>query len=188
MHILLTCSYFYLFIPRCLSGACPYFTTDAPTLPPTHQPPIDPGVHGYMCFLRGGSFFLWAGLSPRLFVIPNLKISNRKDPKQPLINTILEGFLVDDEVKGKHSVRFLVHDTICFSGHSLGLQPHSGRMKCAEVSCVTAAGDRFLGCDLGSCDLCKVVAVLVRTRRGNGSVWRLRLVARLRQTSASVLT
>ncbi|CAH1784913.1 unnamed protein product [Owenia fusiformis] len=72
-----------------------------------------------------------------VFHIPHLIFPKRKNPKQCLSNTLVDGEMILDEVEGKKIPRFLIYDIVKFEGIDVGQTDFDRRMLCINKEIIT---------------------------------------------------
>lgn len=64
-----------------------------------------------------------------VYQVPNLKFLKASDPQTPLVETLLDGELVVDIVKGVRYPRYLIYDIICCDGNDVGKNNFEARLQ-----------------------------------------------------------
>ncbi|CAG2101565.1 unnamed protein product, partial [Medioppia subpectinata] len=120
----------------------------------------------YMLYIKDEKESYFIDRDNTLFKISGVKFFKRKEFPNHLVNTLLDGEMIVDEVKGQKIARYLIYDIISFEGQEVGGTDFRRRMLCIEKEVI------------GPRERAKVEGVIDRTKEPFGvrkkDFWELR--------------
>lgn len=97
----------------------------------------------YMTLIDGKNEVYMVDRDNSVFHISNLEFPYRKDMKNHLSNTLVDGEMIVDKVDGKPIPRYLIYDIIKISGQPVGQCDFSRRLLCIEKEIIFPRSEKI---------------------------------------------
>ncbi|XP_026522331.1 mRNA-capping enzyme isoform X2 [Notechis scutatus] len=97
----------------------------------------------YMMLIDGKNEVYMIDRDNSVFHVSNLEFPFRKDPRVHLENTLLDGEMIIDKVKGQVVPRYLIYDIIKFNAQPVGECDFNIRLSCIEKEIILPRHDKM---------------------------------------------